>query len=312
MNPAWIAVDWGTSNLRAWAVDAGGRVAARAESDRGAKYLGREDFEGALLALISDWLPKSGNLPVLVGGMAGSRRGWAEAPYIEIPCDLSELSRRRVAVTTADGRMNVEIVPGLCQRVAGRPDVMRGEEVQLLGFAVAELGFDGLACLPGTHSKWVELGRGRVNGFTTYLSGELFEVLAAHSMLAQAVEGGGWDEAGFAAGVKAGTATPGRLLALLFGVRAAALLENRGPGWCRAYLSGLTTGAELAAALEDAPPDMPVALIGAPSLTRLYEQALTLGGRTCRVMSGEAATLAGLAVLHDENTPLGKTGTDRP
>lgn len=312
MNPAWIAVDWGTSNLRTWAVDAGHRVAARAESDRGAKFLARDEFEGALLALISDWLPKSGSLPVLVGGMAGSRRGWAEAPYIETPCDLGELFRRRVSVPTTDPRMNVEIVPGLCQRVAGRPDVMRGEEVQLLGFAAAEPGFIGLACLPGTHSKWVELDRGRVSGFTTYLSGELFEVLAEYSMLAQAMEGGGWDEAGFAAGVRAGTAAPGRLLALLFGVRAAALLENRNPAWCRSYLSGLTTGAELAAAVEGAATDIPVALIGAPSLTRLYEQALTLGGRTCRVMSGEAATLAGLAALHDDNTPLGKTGTDRP
>lgn len=312
MTPGWIAVDWGTSNLRAWAVDAGGRVAARAESDRGAKFLVRDEFEPALLALISDWLPKTGSLPVLVSGMAGSRRGWAEAPYIETPCDLSELYRRRVSVPTADPRLSVEIVPGLCQREAGRPDVMRGEEVQLLGFAVAEPEFTGLVGLPGTHSKWVEFDRGQVSGFTTFLSGELFEMLAKHSTLAEALDGDGWDETSFMDGVVSGSLVAFRLPAELFKLRAEALLNNRDPSWCRAYLSGLITGAEVRAVLDTAISGLPVALIGAPALTRLYQQALEPHDRVCRVMSGEAATLAGLAALHDRNAPLGKTGTDLP
>lgn len=312
MTPGWIAVDWGTSNLRAWAIDAGGRVAARAESDRGAKYLGRDEFEPALLALVSDWLPAADSLPVLVSGMAGSRRGWAEAPYIEIPCDLGELSRRCVSVPTADRRLAVRIVPGLCQRQAGSPDVMRGEEVQLLGFAVAEPQFAGLVCLPGTHSKWVEFDRGRVTKFTTFLSGELFEVLTEHSILAQALDGAGWDEDGFTSGVMSGYLTPFNLLSSLFGIRAAALLENRGPAWCRAYLSGLMTGTELGAVFGTTTSGAPVALVGEPALTRLYEQALEPHDRACRMMSGEAATLAGLAALRNVDAPLRRTGSDSP
>lgn len=286
----WIAADWGTSNLRVWAMDRAGRVLARAESDRGMGGLDRAGYEPALLALAGGWLgPRT--VPVVICGMAGSRQGWTEAPYGQVPC-APLAPGRMIRPATVEARLAVHLVPGLMQ---DRPaDVMRGEETQIAGFLAQEPQFDGVLCLPGTHTKWARISAGEVVSFQTFMTGELFALLSGQSVLRHGTAGGGWDEAAFAEGLDQAVARPDRLAARLFAIRAEGLLHGLGADQARARLSGLLIGAELAAARpywlgQD------VAIIGAKALGAAYGRALALQGLAARLQDGGAMTLAGLA-----------------
>ncbi|RDC69874.1 2-keto-3-deoxy-galactonokinase [Rhodovulum sp. 12E13] len=287
----WIGVDWGTSHLRAWAIDGEGRVLARRDSGAGMGTLAPEGFEGALLDLIGDALPAAGRVPVLCCGMAGSRQGWAEAPYMAVPC-APPSAAQAARGPARDPRLDVRLLPGLKQ---ARPaDVMRGEETQIAGALAAEPRFDGVICLPGTHTKWAQVSAGEVVSFRTFLTGEMFALLSGQSVLRHTVAAEGWDGAAFAEALAEGMAHPARLGADLFGLRAAALLEGLDPVVARARLSGLLVGMELAAARpywlgQD------VAIVGTGGAARAYAQALQLQGAASRTLDAEAVTLAGLA-----------------
>lgn len=286
----WIAVDWGTSNLRVWAMD-GGRVAGEAQSGQGMASLSRERFEPALLALAAPWLVADQAVPVVVCGMAGARQGWMEAPYRAVPCTPVDTASL-VSVPTADPRLSVRIVPGLKQ--SSPADVMRGEETQVAGALALIPGFDGVLCLPGTHSKWAHVSAGEVVSFQTCLTGEMFALLSTASVLRHSMGGDGWDDAAFAEAVSDTLSRPERLAARLFGLRAESLIAGLGPAQARARLSGLLIGAELAATR----PywlGQPVAIIGADRLARAYASALGLQGLTTRLIPATEATLRGLA-----------------
>jgi 2-dehydro-3-deoxygalactonokinase len=294
--PDWIAVDWGSSHLRAWAM-AGESPVAQAASDAGMTRLDRDGFEPALLALVGDWLAPSGSTPVIASGMVGSRQGWVEAPYRPVPCpplDATALTR----APSRDARLAVTVVGGLKQ--ADPPDVIRGEEVQIAGFLAAEPGFDGVLCLPGTHSKWVRVSAGEVVGFLTCLTGELFDLLSRHSVLRHGLEG--WDDAAFLPAVQEGLARPERLAAGLFTIRAGQLIAGLDGAAARARLSGLLIGAELAAA-RGWWLGMEVAVIGAGALARLYAGALGAQGVSARLTHAEALTLRGLCAAHRLTLP---------
>lgn len=290
-NDTWIAVDWGTSHLRAWHM-AQDRVLAEAASDAGMSALGRADFEAALLALIAGWL--DGPTDVLACGMVGSRQGWQEAPYSAVPC--TPLGAAPVRAHAADPRLRVHIVPGLKQV---RPaDVMRGEETQIAGFLARNPGWDGVVCLPGTHTKWAHVSAGEVVSFQTFMTGELYFTLARHSVLRHSLTEAGWDAEAFADGLKDGMARPERLAARLFGLRAADLLENASPEATRARLSGLLIGAELVAAR----PywlGQQVALVGAAKVTGPYKTALDQQAVPVQIVDGAEMVRAGLKVAHD-------------
>jgi 2-dehydro-3-deoxygalactonokinase len=295
----WIAVDWGTSNLRAWRIGPDGTVRDRAASEAGMGRLARDGFEPALLELVGGWLAPGGRTPVVACGMVGAREGWTEAPYGRVPCPPLG-GGRLVAAPAADPRLAVAIVPGLAQ--ARPPDVMRGEETQIAGLVAGEPGFDGVACLPGTHSKWAHVSAGEVVSFATFMTGELFELLSAGSVLRHSVRSEGWSEADFAEAVGDAMARPERVAALLFGLRAAGLVEGLAPERARARLSGLLIGLELAGARpywlgRD------VVLIGGATLAARYAAALATCGVEARTCDGTAMTLAGLAAaraLHIE------------
>lgn len=296
----WIAVDWGTSHLRAWAM-AGARVLDSARSDQGMGALTRPGFEPALMALVGDWLPAKGAVPVVACGMVGSRQGWVEAPYRPVPCTPLD-PMGAVMAAALDPRLNVQVIPGLRQNAPA--DVMRGEETQIAGFIAANPGWDGILCLPGTHSKWVHLSAGEVVSFQTFLTGEMFALLSEHSVLRHSLAG--WDEGGFTAGLDAGMERPDRLLARLFALRAEGLLQGLDPGIARARLSGLLIGAELAAAR----PywlGQRVAVIGADGLARAYATALGRLSVPVRVEDGDALTLKGLCAAHAQLTKGAKT-----
>jgi 2-dehydro-3-deoxygalactonokinase len=288
---AFVAVDWGTSSFRAWLMAPDGTALAESRSSEGMQHCAVAGFEPVLRAHLAS-LGASDTLPVLICGMAGARQGWAEAPYLQTPAHLHALHEGAIRVPVAG---EVLILPGMAQSDRQRPDVMRGEETQLLG--VTEPGFTGVVCIPGTHSKWVKMEGGRVVDFTTYMTGELFAVLSKNSILAHAVDAGASvaaDSAAFRAGIAAAMSEPADLTSALFRMRAAQLLgfEQRCDGAAR--LSGLLIGMEIAGALRHDGALASVRLIGAGSLGALYEGALRAAGLHVTVVDAEQASRQGL------------------
>lgn len=291
-NIDWVAVDWGTSNLRAWAMGADG-VLADAQSDDGMGKLARDGFEPALLRLIGPWLG-TGVTPVVACGMVGSRQGWHEAPYRAVPCTPLDKAAL-VPVPTTDARIRVMVAPGLKQTAPA--DVMRGEETQIAGALALHPAFDGVLCLPGTHAKWAHISAGEVVSFQTFMTGELFALLSAQSVLRHGMAGDGWEDAAFDTALSDAIARPEKIAARLFGLRAEGLIGGLSPAAAKSRLSGLLIGIELAAArpywLGQA-----VNIIGAEGLAKSYARALQAQGITARLLPATACTLAGLASLY--------------
>ena len=292
----WVAVDWGTSNLRAWGISPDGAVAFEKSSPKGMGKLAREEFPAALAELLDGVSPaRSGPLDVLICGMAGARQGWLEAPYLESPTDLRGLLDGAVRPAMPDGRLAPAILPGVCQK-AGADNVMRGEETQLLGLAALTPGFSGVVCMPGTHSKWAQLSGTRIERFSTAMTGEMFDVLRTHSVLRHSLNGdldGPGRAEGFAAGAAAGLAHPEQLLGTLFQVRAGSLLSGRQPDWCAGYLSGLLIGTEIGSN-RHLIGERAVPLIGSPALCALYAQVLAMIGAKGEPRDATEIVLAGL------------------
>ncbi|OZT73456.1 2-dehydro-3-deoxygalactonokinase [Vreelandella boliviensis] len=306
----WIAVDWGSSNLRAWGLDQHDHVIARATSDKGMLSLKADEYEAELLRLVGDWLPTTGQTDVLVCGMAGARQGWLEAAYLPVPTRLDQLSQGAVPPTLTGDQLRVYLLPGLSQThsTATHFDVMRGEETQLAGLVADSPDFTGLACLPGTHAKWATLEAGAVSGFSTYLTGELYQLLATKSVLRHSV---GSDELqdpacreAFIAAVSEIYAAPETFSSRLFGLRAQDLLDGRLPtGDTRgtvlaARLSGLAIGLELSGACRGRPIEQSITLIGNQALCQRYTLALNTIGYQTQHVDGDAAVLAGLQLAH--------------
>jgi 2-dehydro-3-deoxygalactonokinase len=289
---AFVAVDWGTSSFRGWLMSAGGEVLAESRGHEGMLHCSSTAFAPVL----RDHLVMLGapdRLPVLICGMAGARQGWREAPYLKTPTRLEALHEGAVRIDAAG---DIRILPGVALARADRPDVMRGEETQLLG--VTEPDFSGLVCIPGTHSKWVKIEAGNIIEFSTYMTGELFSVISQHSILVHAVDAGSLppaDGGPFHDGLAMAQAAPTGLTASLFRLRAAQLLgfEQRPDGAAR--LSGLLIGAEIADAIQRHGARQPLRLIGAGTLGGLYEVALREAGFDVRVVDAEEASRRGLA-----------------
>ena len=291
-----IGLDWGTTSLRAYRLDGGGTVLERRELALGISQLKDGDFAGALAGSIGDWLDAEPAVPVLACGMIGSRQGWREVAYVPCPCDAAAIARGVATVELAAGR-RLHLVPGIDRRDAdtGMPDVIRGEETQVLG----ELALRGVAggrfVLPGTHSKWLTVEDGRITGFRTYMTGAVFAALRRHTILGRLMEDGGHDADAFARGVDQGTSSPADLLHGLFATRTLGLFGDLRPDALASFLSGVLIGAELASARSWLGGD-PVVVIGASGLTDLYLEALTAAG--AKAEAGHAdCVAAGLASL---------------
>ncbi len=287
----WIAVDWGTSNLRAWSMDAD-KILTHAESTKGMGKLKPEEFEAALLELVSPWLVT--RTLILACGMVGARQGWLEAKYRSVPCTPTDPAGLTL-VATHDPRLDVRIAPGLSQ---DRPaDVMRGEETQLAGALALHPDFDGVFCLPGTHSKWAQVSAGEVVSFQTYMTGELFALLSTGSVLRHSLNVEGWDDGAFDEGLSDALSRPDRIAARLFSLRAEGLLHGLTAPQARSRLSGLLIGIELAGA-KPYWLGQEVKLIGAEALAASYARALSHQGLKTDRLDATACTLAGLSALH--------------
>ena len=289
-----VGVDWGGSNLRAFRFAPDGAVTELRSSGRGVAALGEQSFEQVLASVIGDWKTAAASpLRILLCGMVGGRGGWREAPYVRCPADVNAVAAGMVRLETVLGE--AWIVPGLSTITPqGFPDVLRGEETQIFG--ALEPSGDSLVITPGTHSKWCRVRGGRINGFRTYMTGELFAVLKTHSILGRLMQGDAHDDEAFALGVRRALADPD-LLGLLFSVRGEGLFNGVAAEALAAYLSGLLIGAEVRAGLAEAqdPRHTPILVIAAEGLAELYRQALTLAGAApSRVIDGGEASARGL------------------
>jgi len=283
VSAVFATCDWGTSSFRLWLLDADGAVLGERRSDEGLLSVNGR-FEAVLEAHLTA-LGAAADLPVIVCGMAGSRSGWQEAAYLQAPCALSDVPG--AAVRVAGVARDVRILPGISQ--ADPADVMRGEETQLLGLAQ-----DGVVCLPGTHSKWVTIKDGRVERFSTWMTGEIFAVLSKHSILAATVGGDAAPDDAFLAALNETLDLPEPLTNRLFGLRAKALL-GQGAGGASA-LSGYLIGAELVGV----GPAQEVTLLAGGPLGDLYAAALDELGTPFTMVDATATTQAGLVAAARE------------
>ncbi|MGY3445396.1 MULTISPECIES: 2-dehydro-3-deoxygalactonokinase [unclassified Bradyrhizobium] len=293
-DPSYVAVDWGTSSFRLWLMNGGGQVLGERRSDEGMTAAARTGFAGVLQSHL-DALGVAAELPVVICGMAGARQGWVEAGYVDTPAHLSDILTGAVAVSGQ--AREIRILPGIAQRDAAAPDVMRGEETQLLGALGLDAADAADVCLPGTHSKWVRMRGGTVERFATFMTGELFGAVARDTILAHAVAGAeqAVDGDAFRAAVAEAFAAPARAANLLFRVRARQLLFGGSAQAAREAISGTLIGVELAAGLAEREPATPVRLIASGRLQRLYQMAIEALSIPLTVMDADEAVRRGLS-----------------
>lgn len=284
-----IAVDWGTTNRRAFRIEADGRIGDTLAGGTGVLGMAPGDYAPAIAAIraaLGDW-------PVVAAGMVGSTRGWHEAAYVPAPAALADLAAAALRIENVD----MTIVPGVSFVHGPRADVMRGEEVQVLGAIAAGLApADALFCQPGTHNKWVATVGGRIADVATVMTGELFALLKAHGILAGMLDGPVADGAAFRDGVARGAGACD-LGAALFGVRAAVLLGRRAPEEAAAYASGVLIGSDVGAR------DLAgraVHLLATGTLADLYAAAIAACGGTVVPVDATAAFVAGIHHLRSD------------
>ena len=294
MTAHFIALDWGTSSFRAFLVDADGAVAGQRASNDGILSVTDAAFEPVFERQVAGWDAK---LPVLASGMITSRQGWCEVPYAEAPAGLADLAKGLRQVRTGAGR-TISFVPGVSMRAGNAvPDVIRGEETQVFG---SLNGADGLFVTRGTHCKWIAVEAGRIVRFATFMTGEMFAVLKAHSILGRLMSGEPEAGPGFERGVRAGLAPAGDAAGLLhdlFSVRTLGLFGDLQADQLAPYLSGLLTGTEISGAARLFKPGTGgVTLVGSPAQTTLTQSALRIAGIAAQIGPANAA-VRGLAMI---------------
>jgi 2-dehydro-3-deoxygalactonokinase len=280
----FIAVDWGTTNRRAYLIDSSGKRASEFEDGKGVLSVPAGDFPTA----VAEIRQRLGDKPLLLAGMVGSNRGWHEAGYVACPAGIDDLVKALVWPGEREA-----IVPGVSYVGDGRADVMRGEEVQLLGAVAAGLvDPDALVCHPGTHNKWALLRKGRIQSFRTIMTGELFSLLKEHSILSDMLHSEVAVNTAFKAAALHAVFHEA-LPADLFSVRARVLLGQAEKGDAASYLSGLLIGTDVRIGLTE-PAAAQISIMGRPELTRLYAAAVAEAKRDSVELDGEQCFLAGI------------------
>ena len=272
--PALIGIDWGTSSLRAFLIGAGGEVLDHISKPLGIMQINDGDFERSFNDLVGPW-QQAIDLPIIASGMITSRNGWVETPYVSVPSGVQQLADALVTHKTSDGT-TITFVTGMTADHNGVPDVMRGEETQIIGASVLGMS-NGIFVMPGTHSKWITLRCDQIVDYSTYMTGEVFAALSKHTILATLMEYAPFKEDAFRKGCAVGLAEGSNFLHDLFGVRSLPLFGKITGTMVKDYLSGLLIGAEVKGA-DVAQIKGPVTIIGRDDLADRYEIALSIAG----------------------------------
>ncbi|HKQ31044.1 MAG TPA: 2-dehydro-3-deoxygalactonokinase [Burkholderiales bacterium] len=317
MKPSMIAIDWGSTSARAYLLDKQGKPFSTRNEPLGIRNVPQNGFDKALNELCGAWLESYADLPLIAAGMIGSRNGWRDVPYVVCPAGVSTLARGVATVETASGRL-LHIVPGVKYTAAsGLSDLMRGEETQIVGALPADSVGTRLFLLPGTHSKWVMVENREINWFRTFITGELFDVLRAHTLLCKvnndhADDGVNTSEEVFSDGMELGLNAKfkgGSAMSRLFSVRTRGLIDGYTEAQQQQFLSGLLIGAEIAdghgilekrgVALRHA------TLIGDLGLCELYREGLVRRGFTCDIYQLPAAASGLWTIANATSSHLG-------
>ncbi len=284
----WIAVDWGTSTFRAYLVQ-NNKVSDKIETKDGMKFVKSHLFEQTLLSLIDRWLDDDEITEILASGMVGSKQGWKEAPYQQTPCNLKKLNY--ITPTLKDNRISLKIFSGISQ--THQPDVMRGEETQIAGFLNETPNFNGSICLPGTHSKWVEIRNNNIIKFKTFMTGELFEIISKNSVLIHSVEAEKIDNMELLKSVNKIIQKPELFSNALFQLRADDLINSKDPTIYKSRLSGYLLAIELLGSMEFWQ-NNDIVLIGNPDLTEMYQFVLNKKVKSIKKFLSSDMVLEGL------------------
>jgi 2-dehydro-3-deoxygalactonokinase len=295
MNQAeYVAVDWGTSSFRLWLIDRAGGVLQERRSQEGMMAAAKLGFAAVLQSHL-DAVGAASDLPVVICGMAGARQGWVEAGYIDTPAHLALILERAVPVPVQS--RDIWILPGIAQRDPRAPDVMRGEETQLLGALGVDAAGEAVVCIPGTHSKWARVSGGTVERFATFMTGELFSVVSRETILSHAVVGANEEDTeAFKSAVIAAFETPALAANLLFRVRSSQLLYGSSPSSAREKISGTLIGLELAAGLAGDQPKNGIVLVASGRLQVLYRLAFETLSVAVQSIDAEGAVRRGLSM----------------
>jgi 2-dehydro-3-deoxygalactonokinase len=295
MNQAeYVAVDWGTSSFRLWLIDRAAGVLQERRSQEGMMAAAKLGFAAVLQSHL-DAVGAASDLPVVICGMAGARQGWVEAGYIDTPAHLALIPEHAVRVPVQS--RDIWILPGIAQRDPRAPDVMRGEETQLLGALGVDAAGEAVVCIPGTHSKWARVSGGTVERFATFMTGELFSVVSRETILSHAVVGADEEDTeAFKSAVIAAFETPALAANLLFRVRSSQLLYGSSPSSAREKISGTLIGLELAAGLAGDQPKNGITLVASGRLQVLYRLAFETLSVAVQSIDAEEAVRRGLSM----------------
>lgn len=289
---AFVCIDWGTTHCRLWVVAGNGHLLAERLGLAGMSMLKPSEYESVLESELAE-LGVPPTTPAIICGMAGSAQGWHEAPYVDLPTRLTSIPHK--SVRASSGKRDIKILPGLAQRLVASPDVIRGEEMLLLGALLAK-GVSGTVCLPGTHSKWVEIDDGIVSEFSTMMTGEIFALLAKNSTLAHFISNTDADlsqSAAFADAVGEAMAAPEKVVRALFSVRSTPLLMGaERASEMPARLSGLLIGLEIAGMGKVASDK--VTLISNGGLAQSYASAYKVAGLEIDLLEADEIARSGL------------------
>ena len=284
----WVALDWGTSNFRAYLME-NYNVIDQVSTQEGMKFVDQKEFENTLVKNITAWRKKFNINIVIASGMVGAKQGWVEVPYINSPCDIRNLNFKTLNILDD---INIHILSGVSQ--SNPSDVMRGEETQIAGFLQNEINFDGSICLPGTHSKWVNLNSYNIQEFNTFLTGELYEIVKKYSILKHSLNTTRLEDEIVKSAANLIIENPSLISNKLFEIRAENLLKNSNQISNNSKLVGYLLGIELSGS-RTYWEDKDLVIIGSSNLNKYYEIILNGRSRSIQLFNSNDMVLNGLS-----------------
>ena len=284
----WVALDWGTSNFRAYLME-NNNVIDQVSTQEGMKFVDQKEFENTLVKNITPWKKKFDINIVIASGMVGAKQGWIEVPYIKSPCNIRNLNFKTINILDD---INVHILSGVSQ--SNPSDVMRGEETQIAGFLLNNIDFNGSICLPGTHSKWVNLNSYEIKKFTSFLTGELYEIVKKYSILKHSLNTTRLEDEIVKSAANLIIENPSFISNKLFEIRAENLLKNSNQTSNNSKLVGYLLGIELSGS-KTYWEDKDLVIIGSSNLNKYYELILNGRSKSIQLFNSNDMVLNGLS-----------------